>query len=339
MRFTYTYNPLARTSQFPGWVPNQETVELDFARCNSAEQLEDAIRRAQMALVHPLEDPAVFARGRITPFEQGHGHSVNFSPNIVCIHVKQPGLPNLSFYDLPGLISQSENPTDVPVVKQLVQDYVKDPDALVLVACSLAADIATSIASGLARNEWNAGSRCIGVLTKPDLLPAGSSEVPLHRVLNSMELKFGHGYFVVKNPDQVMLNNRLTHQEARERERQFFATTEPWCSSLKAHQGRFGTANLQQYLSEQLATLMLKALPTIYEQVKARLDEIEQELRTIPEPPPIHNAVRIISDLLNKFSDHVRKELEAEYPCKDWKSKWTAIQKRCVIPEDSAISL
>lgn len=105
-----------------------------------------------------------------------------------------------------------------------------------------------------------------------------------------MELKFGHGHFVVKNPDQVMLNNRLTHQEARNQERQFFATTEPWCSTLQSHQGRFGTANLQGYLSEQLASLMLNALPTIYEQVKARLDQIDQELSAIPEPPPIHNV-------------------------------------------------
>lgn len=153
---------MARTSQFPGWVPNHETVELPFSQCKSPEELEEAIRRAQLALVHPLEDPVVFAQGRITALEQDQGHTVNFSPNVVYIHVKQPDLPNLSFYDLPGLISQSENPTDVPVVKRLVEDYVKDPDALVLVACSLAADIATSIASGLARNEWNAGSRCIG---------------------------------------------------------------------------------------------------------------------------------------------------------------------------------
>ena len=60
-----------------------------------------------------------------------------------------------------------------------------------------------------------------GVLTKPDLLPAGSSDTPLYKVLNRMELKFGHGYFVVKNPDQLMLNNHLTHKDAREQEHQF----------------------------------------------------------------------------------------------------------------------
>lgn len=162
LRYNYRFDPMAHTDKFPGWVPNLEVQETGFAECNTPGELEKAIHRAQLALVHPLEDPTVFAQGRNTPLEEDEGHMVNFSPNIVCIYVTQPGLPNLSFYDLPGLISQSENPTDVPLVKQLVQDYVKDPDALVLVACSLAADIATSIASGLARNEWGAGERCIG---------------------------------------------------------------------------------------------------------------------------------------------------------------------------------
>ena len=166
------------------------------------------------------------------------------------------------------------------------------------------------------------------MLTKPDLLPAGSSDSPLRKVLNGLELKFGHGYFVVKNPDQLMLNNHLTHKEAREQEYLFFAKTEPWCSGLRDHQSRFGTANLQQYLSEQLATLMLRALPTIYTQVQDRLNEIELGLRKLPEPPPSHSAVRKISDLLIDFSTIVRKEMEADYPCKDWMSLWRNLQQR-----------
>ncbi|KAF1976893.1 P-loop containing nucleoside triphosphate hydrolase protein [Bimuria novae-zelandiae CBS 107.79] len=328
LRYNYQYDVLARTGKFPGWKPNQNVQEVKFADCDSPEELEDVIRCAQLALLHPLEDPAVFAQGRFTPLEEDLGHAVNFSPNIVCIDVSHSSLPNLSFYDLPGLISQSENPADVPLVKQLVQDYVQDPDALVLVACSLAADIATSMASGLARFEWGAADRCVGVLTKPDLLPAGSSDAPLKKVLNNEELRFDHGYFVVKNPDQVMLNDRLSRQDAREQERQFFATTKPWCSSLKTYQGRFGNTNLQRYLSEKLARQMIKALPVIYEQVKLRLDEVDEQLKSVPEPPAIAGAARIISDLLFTFTEHVRKEMEPEYPYKDWNTAWTRMQQK-----------
>jgi hypothetical protein len=113
------------------------------------------------------------------------------------------------------------------------------------------------------------------VLTKPDLLPAGSSDTPLQRVLSNAELKFGYGYFVVKNPDQVMLNNRLKHHDARFQEQEFFATNQPWSTSLRSHRGRFGTPNLQDFLSKKLAGQMIKALPVIYDQVQVRLDDVD----------------------------------------------------------------
>lgn len=105
LRHNYNFDPLAINNDFPGWVPNPTVQEVKFAQCQTPDELEEAIRRAQLALVHPLEDTADFARGRTTPIDEDEGHMVNFSPNIVCIHVTQPGLPNLSFYDLPGMRS------------------------------------------------------------------------------------------------------------------------------------------------------------------------------------------------------------------------------------------
>jgi len=147
-------------------------------------------------------------------------------------------------------------------------------------------------------------------------------------VLNNTELKFRHGYFVVKNPDQVMLNNRLTHQEARTHENDFFASTEPWCTSLQAHHKRFGTANLQQFLSEKLAGQMVNALPAIYGQVQDRLNDLDAQLKLIPEPPPTYGATRIIMDLIDNFSRDVRKEIEGDYPCKEWRNSWKGLRTR-----------
>ncbi|KAL5422835.1 hypothetical protein PMIN04_004351 [Paraphaeosphaeria minitans] len=327
LRLSYVYKGVARNAKFPGWEPNLNAPEVSFASCSSPEELEEVIGRAQLALVHPLEDATRFAQGRGSTLNPEQTHKVNFSPNIVCIYLSAPTLPNLSFYDLPGIISQSENPDDVKLVKQLVQGFVEDEDAIVLVACSLAADIATSIASGYARTRWGAGERCIGVLTKPDLLPAGSSYEPLQKVLSNVELKFGHGYFVVKNPDQVMLNDRLAHREARMQEKHFFTTQHPWCTNLQSHSGRFGTANLQQFLSEKLAGQMVKALPEIYEQVQLRLNDVEAKLKLIPEPPPDHGATRIIMDMIKSFSEHVQKEVEGAYPCKDWRNCWKSLRE------------
>jgi len=104
LRLNYIYKGVTRGAKFPGWVPNHNVLEVPFATCGSPGELEEVIRRAQLALIHPLEDATVFAQGRASTLNPEQTHKVNFSPNIVCIYVAHPSLPNLSFYDLPGTI-------------------------------------------------------------------------------------------------------------------------------------------------------------------------------------------------------------------------------------------
>lgn len=254
--------------------------------------------------------------------------TTQFSPNVVCISVSQPGLPALSFYDLPGIIGQAESIESqflVKFVRDLVSEYIEDAESLVLVTCSLANDIANSSAGGIAR-EKNMTDRCIGVLTKPDCLPNGSRAEKLQSVLDGKRFQLGHGYFVVKNPGQDLLDSGLTHRDARTQEDEYFARNEPWSSTLSRYQDRFGTMNLQKFLGIRLAAQMLDSLPHINEAVHNRLQEIDCQLSQLPETP-LHNASRTISDILYQFSEEVRKELVAEYPARVWENTWGDLQK------------
>jgi hypothetical protein len=151
-------------TEFPGWVPTAVPVKTLFAQTDKPERLEYFIRCAQRATLSPLEDPESF----LDPsFDDRDIHKTLFSPNIVCITVSKPGLPPLSFFDLPGMIGQAETEEEeytVPLVKALVTKYIQDPEALVLVTCALENDIANSIAAGLAR-ELKVTDRCMGTLT------------------------------------------------------------------------------------------------------------------------------------------------------------------------------
>lgn len=121
------------------------------------------ISRAQLATVSPLVDYQEFRKPDISHLVDSHRCS--FSPNIVCIYISCVGLPALSFYDLPGIIGQAENPDDVVFVRNLVTEYVKDPESLVLVTCSMENDIADSTAGGISR-KLKATNRCIGKLIR-----------------------------------------------------------------------------------------------------------------------------------------------------------------------------
>jgi hypothetical protein len=123
--------------------------------------LEDTIRRAQSAIISPWSEPKDF-------LDRTKDHLIpalrySFSPNVVCISISQPDLPALSFYDLPGIVGQSEDLAEVKFVKDLVTEYINYPEALILVTCAMDNDIANSTAAGIARS-LKATDRCIGKL-------------------------------------------------------------------------------------------------------------------------------------------------------------------------------
>jgi hypothetical protein len=137
-------------------------TDTHFASTEDPRQLEELIARAQTAITNPMMDYKEFLKAPIGAL--GDYHSCEFSPNVVFIAISHPDLPALSFYDLPGIIGQVESPETgylVDFVHDLVTDYVKDPEALILVTCSLENDIANSTAGGIAR-KLNATDRCIG---------------------------------------------------------------------------------------------------------------------------------------------------------------------------------
>lgn len=160
LRRTFSYDgKRGRDRRFPGWTQLQEPNTVEFMSCDNPDDLERIIVRAQRAVtsLHDYED---FAKPNIEHLNGAF--SCRFSPNVICISITYPGLPALSFYDLPGVIGQSETPDDVTFVKDLVSEYVKDPEALILVTCSMENDIANSTAGGIART-LKATDRCVGM--------------------------------------------------------------------------------------------------------------------------------------------------------------------------------
>ncbi|ORY10975.1 P-loop containing nucleoside triphosphate hydrolase protein [Clohesyomyces aquaticus] len=328
LRKSFSYDGRSGRGQarrFPGWQEQQTTEEVKFATTSEPTELEGIIGRAQLAILSPNRDPAEFCLS--TTMDWQHTPLTEFSPNVVCISVSAPGLPILSFYDLPGTIGQSEDPSRhylVKFVKDLVREYIADQDALILVACSLENDIHNSQAAGILR-DMNATSRSIGVLTKPDRLPPGTREEALAAILGGQKFQLGHGYFSVKNLGQHGIEARISHENARQQERDFFAHNAPWCTSLQHFRHRFGILRLQDYISKKLAAHSLKALPLIRSELQQRLQGVERQLSACPKPPT-HNAGNVVSDILLKFSGHIQKEMEGEYPHNTWRNIWETLQ-------------
>ena len=235
---------------------------------------------------------------------------VNFSPNSVNLEIAHEDLPELSLLDLPGAINVAENANEqhlVHLIQRLIKTFVKDDKALILLAVAASADTDTSTAFKLV-NESKALSRCVGVLTKPDLITRTKQQIK--RILNDEIFKLGNGWFVTKQLSPAELDEQVSHSEARKRERTFFATQEPWCGALAEFSERFGIPRLQEALSNKLSEHILNELPEINARVANRLRDVGHELSKFPEQ--IRDPRLTIIREIEKVASVIGKQLRGD---------------------------
>jgi hypothetical protein len=164
------------------WRPRDELKITHFATIYDEAELEAVLRRAQLALLNPQSDPKHFLE---VDWTKHTNNKAVFSPNILSLEIQASNLPELEFYDIPGCINsydlpkspkadakqrQKEEKDLIQMIKTTVVSYIKEENCLVLLACSADQDLEMSLTMKYVRDN-EAEHRCIGVLTKADLVP------------------------------------------------------------------------------------------------------------------------------------------------------------------------
>ncbi|KAF9888697.1 hypothetical protein FE257_008455 [Aspergillus nanangensis] len=291
-------------------------IEMDpedepFITLSNKDSIDEAIKWAQLAILNPNRSSADYIPGQNT--ETSSHCYVKFSPNVVRLDISAPNFPNLSFYDLPGVISQAEHDEErylVALVENLVKEYISQDNCIVLLALPMTDDATNSSAARIMRDVPGAKQRTLGVLTKPDRIQTGESIKQWEEILEGDKFALGHGYYIVRNnPDPS-----ISHALARHEEAAFFATP-PW-NTMVSYRNRFGTRQLQGALSNLLLDQIQGCLPRIIEQIDKKAARIETELKTLPDPPSA-NVQYILCRSLHHLQASIRAHFDggsAEYP-------------------------
>ncbi|KAK0196410.1 P-loop containing nucleoside triphosphate hydrolase protein [Armillaria mellea] len=246
-------------------------------------QVEPMLRRAQWAVLNPkLSYEHILG---MSMHEMDHNPSIGtlrFSRNVVCVDLKGPGLTDLSFIDLPGIIQNAETEI-VKLVEDMVVSHIAG-NSLILVALPMTDDVENQKALKLANLADPQGRRTIGVLTKPDMLPEGSvkNRALWLDVVEGRRFPLKHGYYCTRHPDDADRNQGMTSEEARKAEMEFFTRTEPWNISIKPHY--FGVKNLTAASSNLLIQIIQEALPKIQLEATRQLETCRDELDCLPKP-------------------------------------------------------
>ena len=209
-------------------------------------------------------------------------HGKAFSKDLLRVEVSGPDRPHLTIVDLPGLIhseTKHQSASDVELVQDVVQSYMKAPRSVILAVVSAKNDYANQIVLKLARAADKQGTRTLGVITKPDTLIAGSeSEAMYVSLAKNQDVHFRLGWHVLKNMDSEKGKWTLANRDIEEKD--FFAQGiwEDMSRSL------LGVEKLRSRLSKVLLAQIAAELPSLIDEIEVKSSSCRDRLARLGKP-------------------------------------------------------
>ncbi|KAL4861089.1 hypothetical protein BDV12DRAFT_208372 [Aspergillus spectabilis] len=239
-------------------------------------------------------------------------HGKAFSNDLLRVEISGPDRPHLTIVDLPGLIhseTKLQSAADVQLVQDVVQSYMREPRSIILAVVSAKNDFANQIVLRLARDADQAGSRTLGVITKPDTLVAGSeSEAMFLSLANNQDVEFRLGWHVLKNMDSEKGNWTLA---SRNNEEQNFFLQGAWADMP---QSLVGIDALRSRLSGLLLRQIAAELPSLIEEIQSKSRDCQNRLEKLGEPRTSINEQRsYLLQISQSFQSLVRAAVDGTY--------------------------
>ena len=153
-----------------------------------------------------------------------------FVEDVLRIKVTGQTGPNLTIVDLPGLISvasDEQTEEDIATVQRMVDSYVEKPRTIILAVVQATNDIANQSIIKKSKKFDAAGQRTVGIITKPDLINEGTEGRIATLAKNRDTTKLSRGFFLLKNPTPMEMQNGITSKQRAENEFRYFNSS-PW---------------------------------------------------------------------------------------------------------------
>lgn len=156
----------------------------------------------------------------------------------------------------------------------------------------------------------------MGVITKPDLINAGT-EPRIARLAKNLDgAKLNLGFFLLKNPSPAELEAGITLPERRKVELEFFSSG-AW-KEQGLNPSRIGIDNLRSFLQDLLGHHIERELPEVRQDVRRLLDEINKELVDLGTERNSPNQIRVyLTRISSDFHNLVKAGVEGAYGGRD----------------------
>uniref|UniRef100_A0A4W6G9X0 Dynamin-1-like protein n=1 Tax=Lates calcarifer TaxID=8187 RepID=A0A4W6G9X0_LATCA len=234
--------------------------------------------------------------------DRSSGDNKGISPEPIYLKIFSPKVLNLTLVDLPGItkVPVGDQPEDIEAqVQEMILSFISNPNSLILAVSPANSDLATSDALKLAREVDPDGRRTLLVVSKLDLMDAGTDalEVLLGRVI-PVRL----GIIGVVNRSQHDINTQKSLEDSMKDEQAFLQRHYPSLAS------RAGSRYLAKTLSRLLMHHIRDCLPDLKTRVTVLSAQYQARLNSYGQPVEDHSATLL--QIVTKFASDYCNTIE-----------------------------
>lgn len=240
------------------------------------------------------------------------GKSKSISSEPIILKIFSPYVIDLTLVDLPGIVKVpiSDQPHDIHLqVRNLIMEYISNPNALILAITPGNTDIANSDGLQIAKEVDPNYQRTMGIITKMDLVEKGSKMV---KTLLNEDVNLRLGFIGVICRSHEESQTKKNYQEALKFEENFFDQHE----EFNEVRHLLGNKVLKYTLSNILVEHIKASLPSIKESIYKELNEKEKEIMTLGTDPGFDRQDIInsyILTLVSKFTHTYNEMIDGNF--------------------------
>ncbi|XP_051787961.1 dynamin-1-like protein isoform X4 [Erpetoichthys calabaricus] len=234
--------------------------------------------------------------------ERISGNNKGISPEPIHLKIFSPHVVNLTLVDLPGItkVPVGDQPKDIEVqIRDLILRYISNPNCIILAVTAANTDMATSESLKVAREVDPDGRRTLAVITKLDLMDAGTDAMD---VLMGRVIPVKLGIIGVVNRSQLDINNKKTVAEAIRDEYAFLQKKYPSLAN------RNGT----KYLAKTLNRLLMHHIRDCLPELKTRINVLAAQYQSLLSSygEPVEDKSATLLQLITKFATEYCNTIE-----------------------------
>ncbi|KAM8752173.1 dynamin-1-like protein isoform 2-T2 [Acanthopagrus schlegelii] len=234
--------------------------------------------------------------------ERLSGNNKGISDEPIHLKIFSPHVVNLTLVDLPGItkVPVGDQPKDIEIqIRELIFKYISNPNSIILAVTAANTDMATSEALKVAREVDIDGRRTLAVVTKLDLMDAGTDAMD---VLMGRVIPVKLGIIGVVNRSQLDINQKKLVADAVRDEYAFLQKKYPSLAN------RNGTKYLARTLNRLLMHHIRDCLPELKTRINVLAAQYQSLLNSYGEP--VDDKSSTLLQLITKFAAEYCRTIE-----------------------------